>query len=230
MTSHPLAMWWRDVAFFHYRVSTGVIERSLPSGVEPDCYDGSAWLSVVPFRLTEVHLRGLPVLPGFKEIPEINLRTYVRVHDRPGVWFYSLDATNAIVVNAARVVTALPYFRTRVETSERNGTIRYESERRDARAVAGRFRAEYRPAAETRSAAQGSIDAFLHERYRFYSTRGRRVLTADVSHQPWSLQNLEVEIAANTLGDTIGYVLPLQPDIATFCRGVSVTASFTTKA
>jgi uncharacterized protein YqjF (DUF2071 family) len=225
---HPLAMWWRDVAFFHYRVAPGVIERSLPSGVEPDRFDGSAWLSVVPFRLTEVHLRGLPVLPGFGEIPEINLRTYVRVRGRPGIWFYSLDATGAIVVDAARIVTALPYFRARVETSERNGTISYQSERRDTRAVAGRFRAQYHPSVQTRSAAPGSIDAFLHERYRFYSVRGRSVLTAEVRHEPWSLQNLEVEIAENTLGATAAYALPLVPEIATFGRVVRVTASLTT--
>jgi len=227
---YPLAMWWRDVAFFHYRVNPDAIERSLPSGVEPDCYDGSAWLSVVPFRLTEVHVRGLPVLPGFREIPEINLRTYVRVRDRPGIWFYSLDVKNAIVVDAARIATAVPYFRARVETFERNGTIVFESERRDARTVAGRFRAEYRPAVERRSAAPGSIDAFLHERYRFYSARGRRIVTAEVRHEPWSLQNLEVAIGENTLGATAGCTLPLEPDIATFGRGVRVTASLTTNA
>ncbi len=227
MTLHPLAMWWRDVAFLHYRVDPDIIARSLPSGVEPDAYDGSAWLSVVPFRLTDVHFRGLPVLPGFHVIPEINLRTYVRVRDRPGIWFYSLDATNALVVNAARIVTALPYFRATVWTSERDGTIRYESERRDARTVAGNFHARYRPAGETRNAEPGSIDAFLHERYRFYSTRGRRLLNAQVRHEPWALRNLEVEISENTLGATIDYRLPLRPDIATFARGVRVSATLT---
>jgi uncharacterized protein YqjF (DUF2071 family) len=227
---HPLSMWWRDVAFFHYRVEPDIIARSLPDGVEPDCFDGSAWLSVVPFRMTGIHLRGLPVLPGFNAVPEINLRTYVRVRDRPGIWFYSLDATSVIVVDSARVVTALPYFRARVVTAERNGTIRYESERHDRRAVAGNFRAEYRPSVESRKAEAGSLDAFLHERYRFFSVRGSRLLTADVQHEPWALQTLEAEIAENTLGATIGYPLPLLPEIATFGRGVRVTASLTTTA
>ncbi len=221
-------MWWRDVAFFHYRVSPGIIEHTLPNGVELDCYDGSAWLSVVPFRLTDVHLRGIPVLPGFNIVPEINLRTYVRVRDRPGIWFYSLDATNAIVVEAARVMTALPYFRAHVETSERNGTIAFKSERSDRRARLGRFQAYYHPSTETPAAEPGSIDWFLHERYRFYSVRGRRVLTADVRHKRWALQNLEVEITENTIGATIDCAFPLQPDIARFGRGVRVTASLTT--
>jgi uncharacterized protein YqjF (DUF2071 family) len=228
--SHPLAMWWRDVAFFHYRVPPGIIERSLPCGVEPDCFDGSAWLSVVPFRLTDVHLRGLPVLPGFRAVPEINLRTYVRVRERPGIWFYSLDATSAIAVEAARIVTALPYFHASVETSENGGTIRYNSDRRDKRALPGRFQAQYRPAPETRRAESGSIDAFLHERYRFYSARGDHVLTAEVRHEPWALQDLEVEIVENTLGATIAYQLAREPEIATFGRGAYVTASLTTNA
>ncbi len=227
---YPLAMWWRDVAFFHYRVSPGIIEHTLPNGVELDCYDGSAWLSVVPFRLTHVHLRGIPVLPGFNIVPEINLRTYVRVRGRPGIWFYSLDATNAIVVEAARIVTALPYFRARVETSECDGTIEFKSERSDRRSVAGRFKAQYRSSAQTRLAEPGSIEAFLHERYRFYSVRGRSVLTAEVRHEPWALQKLKFEIAENTLGATIGYALPPKPAIATFGRGVRVMASLTSSA
>jgi uncharacterized protein YqjF (DUF2071 family) len=223
-------MWWRDVAFFHYRVAPDVIARSLPSGIEPDCFDGSAWLSVVPFRMTGIHVRGMPVLPGFNVVPEINLRTYVRVRDRPGIWFYSLDATSAIVVDAARIVTALPYFRARVATSERNGTIRYKSERRDRRTVAGRFDAQYRPSVESRRAKAGSLDAFLHERYRFFSVRGSQLLTAQVHHEPWALQTLEAEIAENTLGATVDYPLPIHPELATFGRGVRVTASFTTNA
>jgi uncharacterized protein YqjF (DUF2071 family) len=230
LTLHPLAMWWRDVAFFHYRVGPDLIQRTLPSGVELDCYDGSAWLSVVPFRLMDVHLRGIPVLPGFNIVPEINLRTYVRVRDRHGIWFYSLDATNAIVVEAARVVTALPYFRARVETSERSGAIAFKSERNDPRAVAGRFQAEYRPSAQTRAAEPGSIEAFLHERYRFYSVRSSRILTAEVRHEQWALQKLEVEIAENSLGATIGYALPPKPDISTFGLGVRVMASLTSRA
>jgi len=54
------------------------------------------------------------------------------------------------------------------------------------------------------------------------------VLTAEVRHEPWSLQNLEVEIAENTLGETAAYALPPVPEIATFGRGVRVTASLTT--
>ena len=42
--------------------------------------------------MTNVAPRGVPSLPWISEFPEVNVRTYVRVGDRPGVYFFSLDA------------------------------------------------------------------------------------------------------------------------------------------
>jgi len=41
-----------------------------------------------------IHLRGLPALPGLSRFPELNVRTYVTFDDKPGVYFFSLDAAN----------------------------------------------------------------------------------------------------------------------------------------
>ena len=40
--------------------------------------------------------------------PELNVRTYVSVGGRPGVYFFSLDAGNPLAVGAARVLFNLP--------------------------------------------------------------------------------------------------------------------------
>ena len=71
-------------------------------------------MGVVPFRMSHVHLRGLPSLPDF---PELNVRTYVVPRgstEEPGVWFFSLDATSALAVRAARWSYYLPYFDARI--------------------------------------------------------------------------------------------------------------------
>jgi uncharacterized protein YqjF (DUF2071 family) len=42
--------------------------------------------------MTNVALRGVPSLPWVSAFPELNVRTYVRVRERPGIYFFSLDA------------------------------------------------------------------------------------------------------------------------------------------
>jgi uncharacterized protein YqjF (DUF2071 family) len=42
-------------------------------------------------------------MPWVSAFPEVNLRLYVEREGRPGVWFLSLDATNPLVVWAARL-------------------------------------------------------------------------------------------------------------------------------
>ena len=45
--------------------------------------------------------------------PELNVRTYVTYQGKPGVYFFSLDASNLLAVWAARAVYHLPYFHSR---------------------------------------------------------------------------------------------------------------------
>ncbi|MGO8719995.1 MAG: DUF2071 domain-containing protein, partial [Acidobacteriaceae bacterium] len=45
-------------------------------------FQGSAWLGAVPFWLDRIKIRGVPVIPGIRIRPDLNLRTYVRNQQR----------------------------------------------------------------------------------------------------------------------------------------------------
>jgi uncharacterized protein YqjF (DUF2071 family) len=172
----------------------------------------------------DLRVRGLPTLPGFEDVPEINLRTYVRVDDEPGIWFFSLDAAGPLVVRSARALTGLPYFDARITTHEGIAGISYFSARTGSRALPGQFAARYFAPATERVAAPDSIEEFLHERYRFFSLRGRRLMTGSIAHEPWSVGPTTLEISRNTLGGLIGHPLYDTPDLAYFSRGVNARA------
>ncbi|NDV61599.1 hypothetical protein G0Q06_03970 [Puniceicoccales bacterium CK1056] len=60
--------------------------------------------------------------PGLSNFLELNLRTYV--HDRygrPGVWFYSLDANQAIAIKIAQTVFSLLYVYAEMSAQTRPG-------------------------------------------------------------------------------------------------------------
>jgi len=110
-----MAMAWEDLLFLHWPVRPEALAGFIPPPLRLDTFDGQAWLGVVPFRMSGIHLRGLPPIPGTAAFPEINVRTYAVAPDgRTGVWFFSLDATHWLAVRAARAWFGLPYFDARI--------------------------------------------------------------------------------------------------------------------
>jgi uncharacterized protein len=153
---------WNGLLFAHWRVEASQMRGAF----DLDLFDGEAWLGVVPFYMTHVGVRGAPALPWLSAFPELNVRTYVRVAERPGVSFFSLDAGRRLAVAAARTFLNLPYYAAAMSVERRNDAVHYQSARqRHGRAE---FRAIYEPAGVPFVASAGSIEYFLTERYCLY--------------------------------------------------------------
>jgi uncharacterized protein YqjF (DUF2071 family) len=67
--------------------------------------------------------RWLLPLPGHSSFAELNVRTYVTFGGKPGVFFFSLDATSHAAVWAARATYHLPYFFAEMEVKRSDGWI-----------------------------------------------------------------------------------------------------------
>jgi hypothetical protein len=186
---------WVDLLFAHWRVPVDVLRAHVPPGLEVDTYDGSAWVGVVPFRLTALRARGLLPLPRVSSFLELNVRTCVTAPggERPGVWFFSLDASSRLAVAAARRLYKLPYFHARMSATRSGEWIDYECARIEAAARV--FSGRHRPAGPAFRAEPGSLEWFLAERYCLYTTDpGGRLLRADIHHDLWDLQPAEAEV------------------------------------
>lgn len=91
---------WHDLLFAHWPVDRRALEAKLPPMLQLDLFEGQAWLGITPFHLTNVAPRGVPALPLVSAFPELNVRAYVRIGDKPGVYFFSLDAGNPLADGA----------------------------------------------------------------------------------------------------------------------------------
>ena len=181
--------------FAHWAVEPHALRPLLPRHVEPDVRDGRAWIGVVAFRMTETRAGGLLPARGLGPIPELNVRTYVRVGGEPGVWFLSLDTSSPLFVTIGRAVYGLSYRHARMVVTRHGSRIHYASARGPAA-----FAASYEPApARGARARSGSLEHWLLERYRLFSLRGGRLVTAEVSHPRWTLQPVDARIELNTL-------------------------------
>ena len=207
---------WHDLLFAHWRVDVTSLRAKVPAALPLDLYAGEAWLGIVPFRMTNVAPRGVPPVPLVSSFPELNVRTYVSVEGKPGVYFFSLDAGNALAVAAARTLFGLPYFSADMQVAEVGGRVHYRSQRSDGRAM---FEASYRPVGPVQSPRPGTLEHFLTERYCLYTaTPDNQVTRVEIHHPAWPLQPAEAECHVNTMADAAGIPLPAAAPLLHFAR------------
>jgi uncharacterized protein YqjF (DUF2071 family) len=214
-----MAQSWHDLLFAHWPVDAAILRPLLPPQLQIDTFEGHAWLAVVPFRMTDVRLRGAPAMPWLSAFPELNVRTYVACGGKPGVWFFSLDAGNSLAVAIARAWFHLPYFRARMSCAEREGWIHYQSERTHRGAPAGLLKGRYRSVNEVFSPHRGTLEYFLTERYCLYAIDGHgQIIRGQIHHQPWRLQLAEAEFTGNAMAEAAGVVLPARKPLLHFAK------------
>jgi uncharacterized protein YqjF (DUF2071 family) len=225
----PDKMWvmtqtWNELLFAHWPISAHLLNPLLPEGIVLDTYDNQAWIGVVPFTMNNIRLRGLPKIPFTSAFHELNVRTYVKVGPKAGVYFFSLDAAHRLAVEVARSIFHLPYRYAHMDLSaDVDQTIHYENERHDRRANRAQFIADYRPLGSTYYAEKGSLTHWLTERYCLYTVSASgRIFRGDIHHEPWLLQDAEADIAMNTMITASGIAQPLGEPLLHYSKKLKV--------
>ncbi|HEU4522454.1 MAG TPA: DUF2071 domain-containing protein [Thermoanaerobaculia bacterium] len=220
---------WRHLLFLHWEVPAAELQTLVPHGLTVDLFEGKAWVGLIPFTLGGVRPVLLPPMPGVSSFHEINVRTYVHHEGRdPGVYFFSLDASSSIAVEAARLAYHLPYFKSEIAfhaSSDAMPLIDFTSRRDDARGhMPANARIRYRPEeGPSRPAAPGTHEHFLAERYILYAKDADHQLwRARVHHQPYPLQRADVFELEETLVWASGIRRPGDPPLRHYAREVNV--------
>lgn len=222
----PSAPWimvqqWHDLLFAHWALPPEQIRHVVPKELDLDLWNGQAYVAVAPFHMSGIRARWFLPVPTLSRFPELNVRTYVRYQDVPGVYFFSLDAGSLPAVWSARAGYGLPYFHAKMSVKTGPSQIEYASHRLQAPGPA-EFQGRYWPASEPRQREKGSIEHFLTERYCLYVVRSGTVCRAVIHHPPWQLQDAEAEISLNTMARAAGIELPQTKPLLHFSRLLKV--------
>ncbi len=216
---------WRDLLFAHWPVPVEAVRRLVPPALEVDTFDGATWLGIVPFRMAGVMLRPLPDLPWISAFPELNVRLYVTRDGKPGVWFLSLDATRLAAVIAARVLFHLPYYWAKIDITNDGDKFDYHCVRRGPvlEGTWAMLAACYRPTSAVYTAAPGTLEHWLTERYALYAKAADgTIFRTEVHHHPWPLQQAAAEFEANTISAAGGLPVSGPPALLHFARRIDV--------
>lgn len=214
---------WHDLLFAHWPVDARLLQERLPPGLPLDLYDGQAWVGIVPFHMTNVAPRAVPSIPFLSAFPELNVRTYVTVQRKPGVYFFSLDAGSSVAVAAARTLFHLPYFAAAMKADPADGAVTYESHRTSEPAAA--FVARYGPVGPVHPPEPGTLEYFLTERYCLYTIdRSFHANRLEIHHPRWPLQPATAEITTNSMAEAVGIRLPAIAPLLHFVKRQDMVA------
>lgn len=224
---------WADLLFLHWTADAKPLRAMLPAGLELDTFEGRAYVGIVPFTVTGARVSWLPPMPFVSSFHEVNLRTYVHRDGRdPGVWFFTLDASNPVVVQTARTLFKLPYRNSAIEMAAEEpdpAAARPADSRRwiqfTSRRVSGdrpELEVRYGPAGAPQPAAPGTLDHFLLERYILYTESDGRLYRARVHHEAYPAQQAVVPTLRENFLPGIGLARPERPPIAHYARELNV--------
>jgi uncharacterized protein YqjF (DUF2071 family) len=214
--------WWDELTFIHWRYRPDDVQRLLPTGLEVETFDGSAWVGLVPFFI-RVGLPQLRPVPWMSCFPETNVRTYVRNADGGrGIRFFSLDAARLGAVLAARSTYRLPYFWSRMRLEHHGPTVSYECRRRwpgprRARSsVVAEIGERYAPS------ELSELDHFLTARFALYSSPLSGLHRAQAHHEPWPLHRARLIHVYDELIVAAGLPAPEGSPLVHFSPSVEV--------
>ena len=220
---HSLVQEWKYLTFMHWRVSPKILSHYLPEGIELDLYEGNAYVGLIPFLMKDVHPRLLFPISGISNFPEFNIRTYVKVNNKPGVYFLTLDAQSLITCFYASRAYGLPYNYTmgKIEVNEK----RYSWESK-------RFIKGYEVSGTSNMigksmiSKQGSIEEFLFERYCLFALRNKKICVGYTKHNPWNIYVAQAEVKKNNLTKSfnLGIKNLLEPELVHMSEGVYINA------
>ncbi|MDF1849364.1 MAG: DUF2071 domain-containing protein [Verrucomicrobiales bacterium] len=217
---------WSDLLFLHWEISPDKIAATLPEGLHVDTHEGNAYLGLVPFFMKAIRPRFLPAVGPISNFLEMNVRTYV--HDdsgRPGVWFYSLDASQPLAVFLARKMFHLPYFHASMEATKVEGSTHYQCHR-NGTPDDEMSQFVYRGGEKLSPPLPGSLEYFLLERYYLFAHRkvGNRLFCGQVHHTPYPAEIAGVTRSVSPALEQAGFPLDTEaPDLLHYSPGVKVS-------
>jgi uncharacterized protein len=186
---------WENLLFVHWEVSPDLLKGHLPPGLELDLWKGTAWISIVSFKVSKTRLRYLPKIPYVPSMLQVNVRTYVTKNGEKGVYFFTVDTNKLSAVIGAKLFT-LPYFKATMNMKKRLGTFTMFSSRNKSNA---NWKVRYKKQENPFCPNPAKIDYWLLERYVAWSYKYGNLYRGDISHSSWEIHLSEIKIKENSL-------------------------------
>jgi uncharacterized protein YqjF (DUF2071 family) len=204
---------WSDVVFLHWKIPAELLQEQIPFPL--DLFEGSAILSIVPFRMHGIRFPFSFSLPFVSSLWELNLRTYVRVNGERGIYFLTLDTDSRIGQWIAEKFFHLPYRLAKITAHATGNSYQIESSCLNAKF---RLVAKTKPQLKEKTA----LDHWSTERYSLFLLHAGEAYRGRVTHSPWPLSEVKVLELHNQFSNAFGFELAGEPVETSHCTTLKV--------
>lgn len=214
----------------NYVVDPALLLPLVPAGTELDQFEGRTYVSLIGFEFNNTRVLGFSI-PFHRSFLEVNLRFYVRRHEKRGVVFIRELVPRWMVAAIARWIfnenySSVPMAHRIVESSDRLGIQAEYSWGSGTRQCSMRCETD----GSTAVPVEGSLAQFITEHYWGYAAqRDGGCIEYEVQHPRWSVWQVK---DANFIGNSSPFypeefsgILTRPPDSAFLAEGSAVTVS-----
>ena len=205
---------WNRVLFLHYQVPVELLHDLIPKELTIDSFEGTAYISIVPFTMENIRPRFLPSLDFVSNFGEINVRTYVVKDGRRGVYFLNIEAEKYLSAFLSKKLSGLPYEKSNIKITG----SKYISQNINK----GFFLdTEYTIGEKIQN--KTALDLWLTERYCLYVDNKDSLFRYEIHHEEWDLNT--VQLKKLDLNYEIGKLKVTEStDLVHYSKGVKVLA------
>lgn len=203
---------WNNAIFLHWKTDLDTLRTFVPAGIEIDLFEGHPWISLVAFTMDRVRMQNLPSFSPLSNFDEINIRTYVKHHNKSGVYFLSIEGGTRASCKLAKALSGLPYRYSRMKRLEQ----RYSSYNE---AFSDKLDISYDIGQRIENKTRR--DKWLTERYALFLDDRRGINEFDIHHIEWPINQIQLT-ALNVQYARFANILTGAPHSAHYSTGVQV--------
>jgi len=175
---------WNRVLFLHYEIPVEKLRDLVPKDLTIDTFNGSAYISIVPFIMENIRPKFFPSLNFVSNFGEINVRTYVVKDGKSGVYFLNIEAEKYLSALLSKKLSGLPYEKSNITIA---GT-KYLSKN-----LKKGFFLETEYIIQDKILNKTALDLWLTERYCLYIENNTTLYRYEIHHKEWDLKKVEIK-------------------------------------
>jgi len=209
----------RYLLFASWPIPVAQLRPVIPSVLEIDTFQDTAWVTVETLQISTARIRNLPLAPSL-EGTEVNVRTYVQYKGERGIHFLSLDSPGLLMDELSKHLFKLPFHNAEASVELNGDNYHVESIRLEDQSQPASFACSARLKGGPAMVAADSLEGWLlNQTCLFAVDTNGDVYRGYVGHRPHSIQPIEGVIETNTLVSAAGITLPGTPPVLTYSPG-----------
>tara|TARA_B100000497_G_C7600614_1_gene360908 strand:+ start:43 stop:765 length:723 start_codon:yes stop_codon:yes gene_type:complete len=205
---------WNNAIFLHFRVELEELKQYVPKELEIDLFQGESWVSIVAFTMEKIRPKNIPAFSPISNFHEINIRTYVKMNNKTGVYFLSIEGGTKLSCKIAKFISDLPYRYSIIERSSKlysSSNLNFKDELY--------FEFEIGKEIEYKS----ELENWLTERYALFQDTKKYINQYEIHHLPWLVTEIELK-NLKCIYPRFKNLLNNKPDKIQYSKGVKVIA------